>query len=173
MGGELQVREGLNLETIGEKGGELIENVNKLAANLNEVVEDIQEKESILHALIYDPDGKKIISDLSVMVNSAKGIVREIQTGRGFLHALIYDKTQQDVGGDLSKTVANFQEVSDNLRKVSSKIEEGEGSIGGLVNDPTVYYDLMTLLGNANRNKLLRTVIRATLSTNEQDLTGE
>jgi phospholipid/cholesterol/gamma-HCH transport system substrate-binding protein len=76
------------------------------------------------------------------------------------------------MGKKFSNTIANFESMSKNMKEISSTIEQGEGSVGGLINDPTVYYDLMTLLGNANRNKILRTVIRATLATNEKDLTG-
>lgn len=171
-GDEIKIKQGLSLDTFAEKGGELIENINELTEKVNGLLTDVKNKDSLVNALLYDPQGKEIIHDLSGMVNSAKGIVREIQNGRGVLHALIYDPTKQNVGEKFSKTVANFETVSQNLSAVSGKIEQGEGSIGGLINDPTVYYDLMTLLGNANRNKLLRTVIRATLSTNEKDLTG-
>jgi len=172
-GGQLQTKTGFSLDDFSEKGGELLDNVNQLAKNVNSVIDDVKDRKGLVHALVYDPDGEKIIKDLSSLIRSAKDIVRKIQHGRGMLHALIYDKTTKNVGEEFSKTVENFKDISNNLKSVSSKIEQGEGSVGGLINDPTVYYDLMTLLGNANRNKLLRTVIRATLATNEQDLTGE
>lgn len=171
-GSEMKVREGLSLESFGEKGAELLENVNTLAGNINKLVADVKEKDSLIHALLYDPKGREAIDDLSGVLGGAKDIVLEIKRGDGVLHGLIYEKDRQKVGEKLSKTVANFEVISRNMKEVSVKIDQGEGSIGGLVNDPTVYYDLMTLLGNANRNKLLRTVIRATLATNEKDLTG-
>jgi phospholipid/cholesterol/gamma-HCH transport system substrate-binding protein len=172
-GEEILVKKTFSFESFGEKGGELMDNVNKLAKNVNDVIQDVKTKDSLLHALVYDPEGQKVIKNLSGMVDSAKQIITEIQKGDGVLHALIYDKTRRNVGEDIGKAVENFKGLSENLKKVSAKIEQGEGSVGGLVNDPTVYYDLMTLLGNANRNKLLRTVIRATLATNEKDLIGE
>jgi phospholipid/cholesterol/gamma-HCH transport system substrate-binding protein len=169
-GSEISVKESLSLESFSDKGAELIDNVNKLATNVNNLITDVKEKESFLHALIYDPSGQNIVEQLRVLVASGKDIVSEIKNGSGVMHALIYDPTHQDVGEKFSQTVANMQEISSNMKSVSGKIQQGEGSIGGLVNDPTVYYDLMTLLGNANRNKLLRTVIRSTLATNEKDL---
>jgi len=172
-GGEIEVRKGLSLESIGEKGGELMENINNLAANLNKVISDIKEKDSFIHALLYDPAGELIIKNMSGFISSAKDIMLEIKRGNGILHALIYDPTKQNVGKKFSQTIANFEAISSNLKEVTNKIEQGEGSIGALINDPTVYYDLMTLLGNANRNLLLRTVIRATLATNEKDLIGD
>lgn len=167
---EIQVREGMSFEDLSEKGTEMMENVSKLAENVNILVTDVKTKKGLLHSLIYDTKGENFVDQVVNMVNLAGDIVQEIKSGSGVLHALIYDPTKQDVGEKFSQTVANLETLSGNMKEVSKKIEQGEGSIGGLINDPTVYYDLMTLLGNANRNKLLRTVIRSTLATNEKDL---
>jgi phospholipid/cholesterol/gamma-HCH transport system substrate-binding protein len=167
---EIGTKQAISLESFGDKGSELLDNINKLSKNIDQLVTDAREKESLIHALIYDPRGERIIQEMSKLMATAKDVTLEIKEGNGVLHALIYDPTHQDVGEKFSKTVSNFEAMSSKLKDVSNKIDKGEGSIGGLVNDPTVYYDLMTLLGNANRNKLLRTVIRSTLATNEKDL---
>ena len=170
-GEDLQVKQALSLEAFSERGQELIDNVNKLATNVSGLVDDVKTKEGLVHALIYDPDGKKLVKDLNQVTASAQSLMRQIQGGNGMLHALIYDPVHKDIGQAFSQTADNLKAASHNFNSMSAKMERGEGSIGGLVNDPTVYYDLMTLLGKANRNKLLRTVIRATLATNEKDLT--
>lgn len=41
---------------------------------------------------------------------------------------------------------------------------QGEGSLGGIVNDPTVYEDLKTVLGNVKRNRILRALVRYAIS---------
>jgi len=152
----------VSLEDFAGKSGELIDNANKL-------LKDIREKESLLHALIYDMKGEKIIEDLSSVLRSAGRIVQEVQHGRGMLHAMIYDKADPKLVQNFSKAMENMKTTTKNLSEVSSKIEKGEGSIGGLISDPTVYYDLKTLMGKANRSKLIQAVIRHTLSENEKD----
>ncbi len=147
-----------------------MDNINRLSKNIDGLVNDVKNKEGMVHALIYDPNGKKIIADLSRVTSSAQSVVHQIQNGNGTLHALIYDPVTKDIGKAFSQTAENLRATSAHFDSISGKIEKGEGSVGGLINDPTVYYDLMTLLGKANRNKLLRTVIRATLATNEKDL---
>ena len=169
-GASLSVKPGLSLEALSDRGTELIDNINKLAKNVNGLVDDVKTKEGMVHALIYDLEGKDIVTDLARVTRSTQSIVRQIQSGNGAIHSLIYDPVRRDLGRILSQTAENMRDVSKNFSAVSAKIERGEGSVGGLVNDPTVYYDLMTLLGKANRNKLIRTVIRATLATNEKDL---
>ncbi|HKX13387.1 MAG TPA: MlaD family protein [bacterium] len=169
-GDTLNVKEGLSLEAISDQGTELLDNVTKLSKNVDGLVEDIRTNDGLVHALIYDTEGKEIVRDLAKLTQSAQSVVREVQSGRGSIHALIYDPVDKDIGKAFSQTAENLKSVSRDFAAISGKIEKGEGSVGGLINDPTVYYDLMTLLGKANRNKLLRTVIRATLATNEKDL---
>ncbi len=169
-GQDLKIKEGLSLEALSDRGVELLENVNNLAKNVNGLVDDVKTQEGMVHALIYDTEGKEIVKDLSRLTKSAQSVVHQVQSGRGMLHALIYDPVRKDIGKAFSQTAENLQSASKNFDSISTTIAKGEGSVGGLINDPTVYYDLMTLLGKANRNKLLRTVIRATLATNEKDL---
>lgn len=157
-GMELQAKQGFSLDTFSEKGSELLENVNDLAKNVNSVIKDAKTKKSLVNALLYDPQGEQVVKDLSKTIKTARRVLGNMEGA---------------TGKKLTQTMANFETVSANLKDISTTIQEGKGSIGGLINDPTVYYDLMTLLGNANRNKLLRTVVRATLATNEKDLISE
>jgi phospholipid/cholesterol/gamma-HCH transport system substrate-binding protein len=48
-----------------------------------------------------------------------------------------------------------------NLKSVSQKISAGEGTLGALVADPTVYERLVTILEGAQRSFLLRSLIRS------------
>jgi len=66
-GGEIKARKGLSIESFGEKGAELLDNINDLIA-------DIKSKDSLLHALLYDPKGEEIIQDLAGMISSVKDI---------------------------------------------------------------------------------------------------
>lgn len=170
-GDDLKVKQALSLNALADQGQELLGNINEMTKAAKELIVDVKKEKGLLHALVYDPDGKQILKDLARVSRSAGDIIAQIQNGRGVLHSLVYDPTTRDLGKVFSDTAQNFKSLSQDLGSVGQKINKGEGSIGGLINDPTVYYDMMTLLGKANRNKLLRTVIRATLATNEADLT--
>src|SRR5262249_22178331 len=50
------------------------------------------------------------------------------------------------------------------LRVITGKIRAGEGTLGALVVDPSVYDDLRTVLGNVKRNKVLQELVRITVS---------
>jgi phospholipid/cholesterol/gamma-HCH transport system substrate-binding protein len=47
-----------------------------------------------------------------------------------------------------------------NLREITAKVNEGEGTVGALIADPTVYERLVTILDGASRSRLLRGLLR-------------
>jgi phospholipid/cholesterol/gamma-HCH transport system substrate-binding protein len=49
------------------------------------------------------------------------------------------------------------------LRDIAARIRAGEGTLGGLVQDPTVYENLAAFLEGAQRSVLLRALIRSVM----------
>jgi phospholipid/cholesterol/gamma-HCH transport system substrate-binding protein len=56
-----------------------------------------------------------------------------------------------------------------NLRVITARIEAGEGTLGGLAVDPTVYENLAAFLEGAQRSLLLRALIRSTIGSGRPD----
>ena len=52
-------------------------------------------------------------------------------------------------------------EAGARLNSILSKIDRGEGTLGLLVNDPTLYEDIKLLVGGANRSAVVRGMIRS------------
>ncbi len=69
---------------------------------------------------------------------------------------------------DLPKAANELQESTKHLRNVMAKIDRGEGTIGALVNDPSLYEDLKSLLGGANRNKVLKYFIQKSVEESRE-----
>jgi phospholipid/cholesterol/gamma-HCH transport system substrate-binding protein len=82
-----------------------------------------------------------------------EGILDEIANGQGVLHSLIYDELQeQDI-------VLEALAAGSKLNSILAKVDSGEGTLGLMVNDPTLYEDLKLLVGGANRSAIVRTMI--------------
>jgi phospholipid/cholesterol/gamma-HCH transport system substrate-binding protein len=77
-------------------------------------------------------------------------------TENGAIHQLVY--------GDARNLFENLGAMSQDLRAITGKIRAGEGTLGALVVDPSVYDDLRTVLGNVKRNKVLQELVRITVS---------
>ena len=56
-----------------------------------------------------------------------------------------------------------------NLRSITEKINEGEGTMGLLVTDPTLYERAVSLLDNAKRSVLLRFLLRGLATHGKND----
>ncbi|HBF11799.1 MAG TPA: hypothetical protein DDW49_00155 [Deltaproteobacteria bacterium] len=102
-----------------------------------------------------------------VRVNS---ILKEIETGKGLVHEIIYDPKGEKIVDDVDELSQNLNVASKDFGEILGKINRGEGTLGALVNDASVFNDIKTLLGKANRNKLVKAVIRYTLGTKEEKL---
>lgn len=56
----------------------------------------------------------------------------------------------------------HFKKASRELAQILEKINSGSGTIGALVNDAGLYEDARALVGGANRNRIIRNLVRKT-----------
>ncbi|MBO1223563.1 MAG: MCE family protein [Candidatus Scalindua sediminis] len=157
-----------NLKEIEET--RLFERLSNSAKSLNDVIEEIKTGKGMLHALIYEPEGKNLIDNISKtsehlrkVTQDVDRITNQIKSGNGLLHAILYDEEKR-------KILDNLAQATEDLKNVTEKIVEGEGSLGAIINDPDLYDNLNQLLGGANRSFILRTLIRRSI---KKDISGE
>jgi phospholipid/cholesterol/gamma-HCH transport system substrate-binding protein len=58
--------------------------------------------------------------------------------------------------------------ATQNLNSILGKVNNGTGTLGALVNDPGLYDDVKALFGGANRNRIVRNLVRQTVKKNEE-----
>ena len=79
-----------------------------------------------------------------------------MQGGQGLAHGLLYGQ-----GPDAGDAIAAITASATRLDHLLRKLDEGEGSLGALINGtPSVYEELKLLLSGAQQSALLRTLIR-------------
>ena len=61
---------------------------------------------------------------------------------------------------DLPQASKDVQSAAASMKSVMSKIDRGDGTMGALINDQSLYDDLKALLGGANRNRVLKYFIK-------------
>ncbi|HEY5658419.1 MAG TPA: MlaD family protein [Myxococcota bacterium] len=177
--GELRTINPTDVNLMIDKGAVALESVARLALNLNEVVTDfranvggrrlaesigdvadivreIQDGDGLLHSLIYDEYEGSGVQSIERSLVTLESILDEIANGQGVLHSLIYDELQeQDI-------VLEALAAGAKLNSILAKVDSGEGTLGLMVNDPTLYEDLKLLVGGANRSAIVRTMINLT-----------
>ena len=57
--------------------------------------------------------------------------------------------------------------MSDDLRAIVHDVRQGKGTLGALLVDPSVYEDIRALVGNVERNEVLRALVRYSIKADE------
>ncbi len=102
------------------------------------------------------PDYGKLLENGEQIVTGLNNLATALTEGHGLLHALVYDPKGEKMVGDLAQSAAD-------LRQTTGKLARGEGTLGALLNDATLYEDLSSLLRGTERSWILRTLIRSGL----------
>jgi len=184
-GAVIETRDPVDLSRMVSKGGRTLDAIEALASNLNEtlgefqqtggtsglanaiqalsgMVTEVQDGDGALHALIYEPYEGSAVANLEGTTESLANIMVEVEQGDGVLHSLIYDApAEQDI-------VLQFLAAGGHLNSILDKIDRGDGTLGLLLNDPTLYEELKVLVGGANRSTVVRSLIEM-VTPEEQD----
>ncbi len=127
-------------------------------SRLDTLLAQVESGEGTLGALLSDPELKsEVVQTLGSLRSAAEGterIVTEFHDNEGLLQRFLTDEAfAEEVSEDLKQLVRN-------LNLVSSKLEQGEGSLGQILNDPHLYQAMDDIVVGINESKLLRWLIR-------------
>lgn len=126
--------------------GKLAQQMNELAAHVDEGVRRI---DSVLAAT--DHDGKQILNNVSRAAKSVGDTADELQR---------------------SHVVANLEHASGDLAAMTGYMKSGRGTLGSLIVDPTVYEQLVQVLGGVGRSRILRALVRYAISRDDDKRVG-
>jgi phospholipid/cholesterol/gamma-HCH transport system substrate-binding protein len=109
-------------------------------------------------ALFVDPEGKQkvyaVVENLQTASTNLAAFSESLQNGDGLVPRLLTDKAYAD------QALAEFNQLLARLNETMRKINEGEGTAGRLIADPTVYESINDILIGINESQLLRWIIR-------------
>lgn len=125
----------------------------KAADDLASVVREVREGKGLLHSLIYDSYAGGEVGSVSRSFARLEQLLAEITEGKGLLHDLVYTPA------DELTLLREAERASARLASALEKVDSGEGTLGLLVNDPTLYYDLKALAGGTKRSWILRSLV--------------
>src|SRR6185369_7395112 len=115
----------------------------------------------LAHTVLYD---EKTADSVSGSLAEINGALKGIRTGNGLAHAVVYG----DEANSSQHVMKNLSTMSDDLREIVANLKAGRGTIGALLVDPSVYEDLKQLVGNVERNQVLRALVRYSIKQSEE-----
>ena len=154
------------------------ETLGRLSRSLGEIeglLRQARQGPGLAHALFFDPKGAELLRSLASAGEEVERFVRDFRQGEGLVPTLLFNPDSAKMLGDLQATAAGMRQLTSELQGIATGVREmtadlqvvaerlrrGEGTMGALLEDPTVYEDLSALLRGANRSLLLRSLIRS------------
>lgn len=124
---------------------------------VEQILKDVREGNGTLHALLYERSGIKAISELGDAAGELATLLHAAkESPNSAVHQLFY--------GDAQNLFADLGSAAADLKSITAMIRSGQGTLGAIIEDPTLYEDLKTILGNVKRNIILRALVRWSIS---------
>src|ERR1041385_3620774 len=141
-----------------ELTGSLASAAKSLQTVTANVATSFQKGDGMLPALLHDAEGKKkvydLVDNLRVTSGNLANFTTSLQNGQGLLPRLMNDKQYAD------QSLAEFTNLVHQLDDAVSKLNNGQGTAGKIINDPSVYESINDILIGINESKMLRWLIR-------------
>jgi phospholipid/cholesterol/gamma-HCH transport system substrate-binding protein len=132
--------------------------LDAVLADTQDVTHQVKTGPGIAHALLYDGDMSANVAGSLAEVHKD---LEQIRTGNGLAHALLYGDA------DSQHLMKNVDAMSDDLRVIVANLRAGKGTLGALLVDPSIYEDIKSLVGNVERNQVLRALVRYSIKEDE------
>lgn len=134
------------------------DNLARVSENARDVSTQVKTGPGLAHTIVYDGDLAAGMTGTMVELNKSLAAVR---TGNGLAHSIVYGDDQT------ARLMGNVNAMSDDLREIVANMKAGRGTVGALLVDPTVYEDVKSLVGNVERNQVLRALVRYSIKQDE------
>lgn len=131
----------------------LLGDVRRATRRLDRILAAVEQGPGGAHTLVYSDAATELVADTTQTSQSLRSLLDDLRAGDGLLPQLMHGPEGKQLLTDLADTSAA-------VSRMTAAIERGEGTLGAFVVDPTVYEDLKTILGNIERNVLLKALVR-------------
>jgi phospholipid/cholesterol/gamma-HCH transport system substrate-binding protein len=115
------------------------------------------------HNVIYgDPLGPEA-AKFGAAAQEVAITLKSIREGDGFARDMLFGGN-----GDTKDAISNVTQLTADLRDIVGNMKQGKGTVGALLVDPSIYEDLKRVLGNVERNSVLRALVRYSIKRDEK-----
>lgn len=128
--------------------------LEKSLASVASISQRIEKGPGLVHELLYSEDSAKTVQQIGHAAEEVSTTLRGVRDGQGMAHSLLYGDGAPD------HTMVQLSQILTDAHNILADVRAGKGTLGALLTDPSVYEDLKVLLGNVERNKSLRALVR-------------
>lgn len=132
----------------------------RTSRSIRRIAEEIERGDGSVHALIYGDEGRIALENIGRATGEVATLLETVRTGEGTAHDVIYGNAGEEL-------IANLTRASDDIAAITADVRAGRGTIGGLLQDPSIYEDIKRLVGDLERNEILRALVRYSVRRDE------
>jgi phospholipid/cholesterol/gamma-HCH transport system substrate-binding protein len=129
------------------------DDLGKLSTNLARLSDHVDRGVQSINSVLAstDGEGKQLLNNVSRAARKVGETADEVQR---------------------SHVIANLDRASADLSTMTGYMKSGRGTLGALVMDPTIYEQLVTVLGGVGRSRILRALVRYAISRDDEKTTA-
>lgn len=132
----------------------------RTARNIRAITEELRSGDGTAHEILYGSSGTEAMTNIGRAADEVAVILHDVREGEGTAHDVLYGNTADDLLANLTSASADFAAITADVRA-------GRGTIGGLLQDPSIYEDVKRLVGDLQRNEILRALVRYSIRRDE------
>jgi len=163
----------INDPKTGDRVEETLANLNATSAELAQtarslraIADEVRQGDGTAHELVYGQEGKRAIASVGRAADEIATLLKDVRTSEGTVHDLIYEDAATDL-------LANLTRASGDLAAITSDVRKGRGTLGALITDPSIYEDVKRLVGDLERNEILKALVRYSIQQDEKRMPVE
>lgn len=140
----IETREGDRLSRVVEKSTAIMDTIDSTTKKVDAFAAGLPEAQ----------DMKAMGRDFAESAKALRILLTRISSRESVLSTLDDPESKRM----LKNSLANLESASSRMDSITKKIDEGQGTLGALVNDRSLYEDVRSLLGKQDRAKIARRV---------------
>lgn len=137
---------------------ELADQIVDSVERLDRILIKVDEGDGLVPSLLNDPamrdDFQTTLARVRAVTDDLEAVASDLRSGEGLLPMLIED---EELGANVRQEIETILQRMNNLTR---KLDEGEGTAGMLINDPSVYDAVNDVIVGVEESALLRWLIR-------------
>lgn len=147
-----------------------VENLDRTSAELAQTMSEVRQVVArvrggpgFAHDVIYGNGPQKEIQQFGAAAQEVAITLKGVRESDSLVHDMMYGGK-----GNGAEALSNVTAITGDLRVITAGMRQGKGTIGALLVDPSVYEDLKAVLGNVERNDVLRALVRYSIKQDER-----
>jgi phospholipid/cholesterol/gamma-HCH transport system substrate-binding protein len=131
-----------------EESTDLFTTITQRGQDLSKIFDIISELDKLAKTLNKDGRSEKMMNNLESASNHFNQSMSKL------------NQAVSDLRGDDQN---NLKKISKDLASILEKIDNGSGTLGGLVNDPTIHEKIKAFLGGSKHTDYMKSIIQKTI----------